>query len=118
MPNTLSRFKKRYAHHRNLLARGHTEISLFYSTISMSLIVWLAIRDSVTIRREWAFVVIPLIILVAATIQYLVGYLMDRYKVIQDLQEWDFSRNPLIQYLYDKAKREVEDNEDTLHRQL
>jgi len=98
--------RKAYAHHRNLLSRGHTEISLFYSIIQMSLIMWLALRDMMTIHREWVFIIIPGIVLVAATIQYFVGYFMDRYRIIEDLQEWDMSRMPQIKELLKRAKNE------------
>uniref|UniRef100_A0A6M3K9W7 Uncharacterized protein n=1 Tax=viral metagenome TaxID=1070528 RepID=A0A6M3K9W7_9ZZZZ len=98
--------RKSYAHHRNLLSRGHTEISLFYGIIQMSLIVWLALRDMVTIHREWVFVVIPGIVIFAATVQYLVGYFMDRFRVIEDLQEWDMSRMPQIRELLKRNGKE------------
>jgi len=98
--------RKFYAHHRNLLSRGHTEISLFYGIIQMSLIVWLTLRDMITIHREWVFVIIPAIVLFAGTVQYLVGYFMDRYKVIDDLQKWDFERNPQVMQILKSMTKE------------
>lgn len=83
-------------HHRNLLSRGHTEISLFYSTIQMSILVWLFLRDIMTVSRVWIAIIAPVCFLLAIGIQYLVGYLMDRWKLIDALQEWDFKRNPVV----------------------
>lgn len=83
-------------HHRNLLSRGHTEISLFYSTIQMGILLWLFLRDVMTISRFWTAIISSTCFLLAIGIQYLVGYLMDRWKLIDALQEWDFKRNPVV----------------------
>ena len=76
----------------------------------MSLIVWLTLRDMITIHREWVFVIIPAIVLFAGTVQYLVGYFMDRYKIIDDLQKWDLERSPLITKILKQTEVENEQN--------
>ena len=88
--------RKSYAHHRNLLSRGHTEIGLVYSSVQMGILVWLFLRDVTTFSRLWLFALLPGIVLLALAIQYGVGWLMDRHKVIDDLQKWDMSRNPQV----------------------
>lgn len=71
----------------------------------MSLIIWLALRDSVSIRRYWVFVIIPVLILVAGGLQLLVGYLMDRWKMIHYYQRWDTERNPVISDILKEVKK-------------
>lgn len=102
------RIKKRWVHHRNLLSRGHTEISLFYSTLQMSILIWLFLRDLMTFSRIWIFFIAPICFIAAIAIQYLTGYFMDRFKIIDDLQEWDTERNPVFMNMKNKLTPEPE----------
>lgn len=101
------KIKKQWVHHRNLLSRGHTEISLFYSTIQMSILIWLFLRDLMTFPRVWIFIIAPACGIAAIAIQYFTGYFMERYKIIDDLQEWDFERNPVITRLLEQNEIEI-----------
>lgn len=62
----------------------------------MSILVWLFLRDIMTVSRVWIAMIAPVCFLLAIGIQYLVGYLMDRWKLIDALQQWDFERNPVV----------------------
>jgi len=88
--------KKWFINHRNRLARGQTELSLFQGVIQTALILWLFLRDLMTIPRLWVFLFFPVCLLCVMTIQYFIGYFMDRCKMIDEIQEWDFDRNPQI----------------------
>jgi len=92
----MKNIRKRWAHHRNLLSRGHSEISLFYGVIQMALIFWLFLRDITTFSRVWMLVIIPVVVILATIIQYFIGWFMDRNGLIKDYQEWDTERNPII----------------------
>jgi len=105
------KWAQRWTHHRNLLSRGHSEVSLFYGVIQMALIVWLTIRDSVSIDRQWVIVIIPAIFVVGAGIQYLVGYVMDQTGIIRDYQAWDAERNPLIVDILNRVRSSGEKGE-------
>jgi hypothetical protein len=96
--------KKQFVHHRNLLARGQTEISLFYGLINMCLLFWLFLRDVITVPRVWIVIIAPVCFLIALGMQYLVGYLMNRWKLIDELQKWDFERNPVVMGLVGKPE--------------
>lgn len=88
--------KARWAHHRNLLSRGQTEISIFYGVISMSLLLWLTLRDMFTIPREWVVFILPGIILSAGAAQYIVGYFIWKWDLIKEYQKWDSEQNPML----------------------
>lgn len=87
---------RRWSHQRNLLSRGHTEVSLFYAVIQFSILVWLALRDILDIPASAYIIFFPLLIIVVFLAQYFIGYLMDRYKLIDKYQEWDAERNPYL----------------------
>jgi len=106
------RIKKRWIHHRNLLARGHTEVSLFYSTIQMAILIWLFLRDLMSFSRFWIFVIAPACAILVILIQYLVGYMMDRYGMIHELQEWDFERNPMVMKILEIVSHEKQCKRD------
>ena len=93
--------KKWIIHHRNRLARGQTELSLFQGVVQTGLILWLFLRDLMTIPRGWVFFFFPVCLCGVLIAQYVVGYLMDRYKMIDAIQNWDAERNP---YLVDIKK--------------
>jgi len=95
-------FKKRLIHHRNRFARGQTELSLFQGVIQTALIFWLFLRDLMTFPREWVFFFFPICLCGVLIVQYLIGYFMDRFKMIDEIQDWDAARNP---YLKDIRKK-------------
>ena len=94
--------KERWAHHRNILSRGQSEISLFYGVISMSLLLWLSLRDAFTIPREWSVFILPAIIVIAGIAQYIVGWIMVRTRFIEEIQKWDGEKNPLLTEILEK----------------
>jgi hypothetical protein len=104
-------WKKRWAHHRNILSRGQSEISLFYGVVSMSLLLWLSLRDAFTIPRAYGVFIVPAIIILAAVAQYLVGWVMVKIRFIEEIQRWDAEKNPMLKEILEKV------NENSIRRE-
>lgn len=68
----------------------------------MSLLLWLSLRDAFTIPRAWGVFILPMIIVVAAVAQYVVGWIMVRTHFIEEISKWDSERNPVLADILDK----------------
>jgi hypothetical protein len=68
----------------------------------MSLLLWLSLRDAFTIPRAWGVFILPLIIVIAAVAQYVVGWIMVRTRFIEEIQKWDGEKNPLLIEILEK----------------
>ena len=99
-------WKKKYIHHRSILLVGHGEISLLYSVVSQTLIVWLALRDAFTIRRHNAIWILPCIMLGALVIQYLVGLFWERKKLVNEEQSWRFQRTNEVMEILNHTRKD------------
>jgi len=93
------RIIKKYIHWRCILVRGHSEVSLLWSVISQTLIVWLAIRDAVTVQRIHALWIIPAIMVLAIIVQFVIGWVWEKKKLVNEEQAWVMERTEAIQEL-------------------
>ena len=71
----------------------------------MALIFWLFLRDITTFSRVWMLVIIPVVVILATIIQYLIGWFMDKKGLIKDYQEWDSARNPYLVDILNGTKK-------------
>ena len=72
----------------------------------MAILFWLLLRDVTTFSRFWIVGFFPIILIVSIAIQYLIGWFMDKYKVIEDIQEWDAERNPLMTKIVKQTEKQ------------
>ena len=79
--------------------KGHSEVSLVMSIVSPVLLVWLTIRDAVTIARVNALWIIPCLIVLAIIVQVIIGMIWDKKKLVEAEQSWLMKRTPEIQEL-------------------
>jgi len=98
-------FVKKYIHHRSLLIKGHGEISLIWSVLSQTLIVWLALRDADTIHRIHAIWILPSIMLIALLVQYLIGWIWERNKLVDAEEQWRLERSPMIKQMKERLDK-------------
>ena len=96
--------KKTWIHHRNRLARGQTEISLFYGVIQTALLLSLFLRDIMTFHRVWLLIFLPACFLGVTALMYLIGWYMDTHGLIDELQDWDAERNPMLKEIRNIVK--------------
>ena len=92
-------FIKKYVTWRCVLMKGHSEVSLVMSIISPVLLVWLTLRDAVTIARIHALWILPCLIVVAVIVQLIIGMIWDKKKLVEAEQSWLMERTPEIQEL-------------------
>jgi len=71
----------------------------------MAILIWLFLRDLVSFSRVWIFIVAPAVAIMAILIQYLIGYFMDKTKMIDEIQQWDLNRSPQIKSLLEATKK-------------
>ena len=90
---------RKYVHWRCVLMRGHGEVSLVMSIISPVLLIWLTLRDAVTIDRIHAIWILPCLIIMAIIIQIIIGMIWDKKKLVEAEQSWLMKRTPEIQTL-------------------
>jgi len=95
-------FIKSYVTWRCVLMKGHSEVSLVMSIVSPVLLVWLTLRDAVTIARIHALWIIPVLVIVAIIVQIIIGMIWDKKKLVEAEQSWLMKRTPEIQELLKK----------------
>ena len=105
------RWKKIYIHHRSILVAGHAEVSLVYSVVSQTLIVWLALRDAFTIPRHNAIWILPLIMVSAIIVQYFVGLFWEKKKLINEEQSWRFQRTSEVMEILNHTRKDKHDGQ-------
>lgn len=97
-------FIKKYVSWRCVLMRGHGEVSLVMSIISPVLLIWLTLRDAVTIARINALWILPCLVIMAIIVQLVIGMIWDRKKLVDEEQNWLMDRTPAIQELLKKRE--------------
>lgn len=97
-----AKIAKAYVSWRCVLMRGHGEVSLVMSIVSPTLIIWLTLRDAVTIARIHALWIIPSLIVLAVIVQFAIGWVWDKKKLVNYEQEWLMDRTEAIQELLKK----------------
>ena len=102
------RIIRKYIHWRCILVRGHSEVSLLWSVLSQTLIVWLAIRDSVSIHRIHALWILPLIMILALIVQFVIGWVWEKKKLVDAEQKWIMDRTEAIQELLNKKENKCQ----------
>ena len=98
-------FIKSYVTWRCVLMKGHSEVSLVMSIVSPVLLVWLTLRDAVTIARIHALWIIPVLVIVAIIVQIIIGMIWDKKKLVEAEQSWLMKRTPEIQELLNKKEK-------------
>ena len=88
--------KKAWVHHRQLLARGRDEIGLFLSVIQISLLGGLFVKSLIQVSSKLVFLIVAGVFILLVLMQYFIGYLMDKSKIIENYIGWNASRNPLF----------------------
>ena len=84
--------------------RGHGEVSLVMSIISPVLLIWLTLRDAVTIARIHAIWILPCLVILAVIVQLIIGWIWNKKKLVDAEQTWLMDRTPAIQELLKKEK--------------
>lgn len=112
--------KKRFIHHRNLLIRGHGELSLVISGIQQGMLIWLILRDMFPpsiMKRSYIVPVVMICIVLISLIKWIWGWLFDKYKLVDQDMSWIMTRTPEMQELDSKLTEILERMDETNHKQ-
>jgi len=96
---------KKYIHHRSLLVKGHSELSLAVSVFNYAMLMWLTLRDIITFPRIYVLLILPGTFVVVFIIQYIIGWIWERKKLVNEEQDWLAVRNPVLKEILREAKK-------------
>jgi len=100
------RFVKWYIHQRSLIVKGHAELSLAASVFQYVVLLWLFIRDMLDIPRSSILIVAPVASILVIGIQYWIGWIWDKKKIVNEEQDWIMVRSPQIQAILKAVEKE------------
>lgn len=80
--------------HRKRLSFAKEEIALFYTTLRMSIVLWLFCKNVWGIKFTIIYFVFSVIIICGG--QYLVGCILNKTHIINYDEEWNSARIPMI----------------------
>ena len=98
-------FTKKYVHNRSLFTRGNQEVQYLMSFFQQAILIWLFVRDLLSIPTGWVVYFVPAYFVVKFCVEWSLGRYFDRTDVISEEQRWYTERNPIFKKMEAMLKR-------------
>jgi len=99
---------QRYIHHRNLLLRGYSEVSVIIGIFNNTLLVWLFLR-SLGVENKY-IVILPFLVCLVIIILYMIGRVYMRQGMIAEDYSWQAHQNPAWKELMTVLRSQKNEN--------
>ena len=92
----LAPFVQKYVHHRNLLARGQIETGLFLYPYTLAVMTGVFVKVVLGFSTECTGWITGLVMVGIGLFQHRMGWLYDKWGIIQADEQWRLERSPLL----------------------